>query len=271
MHTRPRTESILLDVIHVNVGPENVNGAAQLESYLKSISAGYHNVHDDRHTLTTAADNLVVDGAPFVNGYAKHHCIIGQASQSVAEWDDAYSKGELTLCAKAVASDCDKYGLAPRRLSVPEVHSRVKGICGHIDVTNAFKADGLRLHPPIILDHWDPGPYFPWNNFIRLVNFYKVYKPQPVLQVEEEMIAETGIIDPKTQRERFAEVYAQEKSLLLHNGLRLQGDTGPTPMGTWVSFKEAQGRVVGARYNKQFNEVRVYFSDSGVFKYPVVN
>src|SRR5258706_1247915 len=162
MHTEQRTEPIEKAVVHVNVGPETEGGAFDLKSYLDSIKAGYHVVYDDKMPLVVAADNLVVWGASYMNARGKHHCLVGQADQTEAQWLDVYSRGEMELLAFGLALDCQKYGLEPRRLSVPEVHTPgVKGICGHIDVTNAFKADGVR--DGVILDHWDPGPNFPWT------------------------------------------------------------------------------------------------------------
>ena len=89
--------------------------------------------------------------------------LAGQASQTTAQWADAYSTAMLDLAAKQVASWCKKYNIPVVKLTPAQVKAGGKGICGHVDVTNAFAIKG---------GHTDPGKNFPWDSFIALVQKY---------------------------------------------------------------------------------------------------
>jgi len=67
----------------------------------------------------------------------------------------------LKVAAKQCARDAKKWGIPIRKLSVEQVRSGVKGFCGHADITRAFPADRG--------SHTDPGPNFPWADFIGMV------------------------------------------------------------------------------------------------------
>jgi N-acetyl-anhydromuramyl-L-alanine amidase AmpD len=88
--------------------------------------------------------------------------------QTRAQWLDAASSATLRLAARQVARDCRKYGIPVRRLTVAETRrawtefpNGPRGIVGHVDCTNAYPEDGG--------DHTDPGPQFPWDLFLDLV------------------------------------------------------------------------------------------------------
>jgi N-acetylmuramoyl-L-alanine amidase len=55
---------------------------------------------------------------------------------------------------------CERHGVPKRRLTVDEVKAGKHGICGHIDVSLAFHQT----------THTDPGPNFPWDEFMAMVN-----------------------------------------------------------------------------------------------------
>lgn len=89
-------------------------------------------------------------------------------AQTRAQWLDAASSATLRLAARQVARDCRKYGIPVRRLSVAETRrawtefpNGPKGIVGHVDCTEAYPEDGGT--------HTDPGPDFPWDVFLDLV------------------------------------------------------------------------------------------------------
>jgi hypothetical protein len=96
--------------------------------------------------------------------------LCGRAGQTDVQWHDAASLPMLRLAAKEVAAICREFSLPVRRLSVAEVRAayyapagqRPKGICGHIDVTKAYPEDQG--------SHTDPGPNFPWSEFLAMVS-----------------------------------------------------------------------------------------------------
>src|SRR5512139_1675440 len=142
----PRTRPVRQIVIHVNVGPETpITSAESLARYLDSIRGGYHQVHDDDSTVRTAQDGECVAGARGgdCNEVALHHCIIGRADQTAAQWDDSFSRAAVDRCARAVAADCRRYGLAAVRLSDGQIRDLTQtGICGHGDITRAWTVPG---------------------------------------------------------------------------------------------------------------------------------
>ena len=169
MHTQPRNGPIEKVVVHVNVGPEVEGGAAALAQYLTTINGGYHAICDDRTTVTTAADDLEVWGNGGINSTSLDVCIIGYADDP-AQWSTAYARAAMHNAAQWVAVKCKFYGLATSRLTPAMVRTRgVKGVCGHVDVTNA----GF----PGAAGHYDPGPFFPWAQFLATVN--TILNPPP--------------------------------------------------------------------------------------------
>lgn len=54
---------------------------------------------------------------------------------------------------------CERFNIPKVRLSVADLKAGHRGICGHVDVSYAFGQT----------DHSDPGPNFPWAEFMALV------------------------------------------------------------------------------------------------------
>ena len=54
---------------------------------------------------------------------------------------------------------CDKYNVPKRKLSASDLKAGKRGVCGHVDVTDAWHQS----------DHDDPGPWFPWDRFMAVV------------------------------------------------------------------------------------------------------
>jgi hypothetical protein len=65
----------------------------------------------------------------------------------------------LRRVAPVVARACQEFGIPVRKVSSAELANGAKGICGHLDVTNAWHEG----------DHTDPGSSFPWAQFIGYV------------------------------------------------------------------------------------------------------
>lgn len=89
--------------------------------------------------------------------------LTGSASQTRAQWLDAFSQGVLDKAAAQIATWCTQYGIPVTRLSPPSVRAGVKGIFGHVDVTNAFSVPG---------GHTDPGANFPWDELLRRIKLH---------------------------------------------------------------------------------------------------
>jgi len=66
----------------------------------------------------------------------------------------------IVRAADRVRELCERHGLPKTRLTTAELKNGGKGICGHVDVSHAFGET----------THSDPGPNFPWDEFMALVN-----------------------------------------------------------------------------------------------------
>jgi peptidoglycan hydrolase-like protein with peptidoglycan-binding domain len=82
----------------------------------------------------------------------------GFARQSPAEWEDDYSRAVLKRSAALVQQLAEVYQIPIRRLDPAEIRAGLLGLCGHVDVTNAYDKG---------VGHWDPGPGFVWEEFLR--------------------------------------------------------------------------------------------------------
>jgi len=84
--------------------------------------------------------------------------LAGFASQRSLGWDDAYSRAVVERAAGLTAEVCKRHGIPLRRLHAADLVAGRRGVTGHADVSAAFRRS----------DHWDPGPDFPWERFLRL-------------------------------------------------------------------------------------------------------
>lgn len=88
--------------------------------------------------------------------------LCARASWTKAKWlDAAYGKPMLERAAAQCARDAKKWGIPVRKLTPTQVAAGAKGFCGHADITKAFPEDRG--------SHTDPGPNFPWAEFISMV------------------------------------------------------------------------------------------------------
>lgn len=86
----------------------------------------------------------------------------GRANQTKSQWDDEYSRAMLELSAKLVAGKALRYSMPVRWLTEDQLRRRERGFVTHDLVSKVFGAN--------IRD--DPGPNFPYDRYLRRVNFY---------------------------------------------------------------------------------------------------
>ena len=167
---------ISLIVIHCTAGAEpGVSGAARgTVAFTKrsGVVSSYHYVADSRESLQAVWDSTVA----FHCGGANSHSIGYELSCSLSNegaghWDNPDHVAMLKIAAKDVARLCLAYDIPIRHLTVAQVRAREKGICGHVDVRSAF---------PGSTSHWDPGPHFPWSQFLDMVRAVAAELTEPV-------------------------------------------------------------------------------------------
>jgi hypothetical protein len=156
--------AVQLIVIHTTEGSEGPTSAEDGAGYDQRRTDGTstHFFHDRDSTVqcVRTADQAHAARAQG-NRRGIQHELCGRAGQGAAGWDDPDSQGTLRQAAKQCARDAKKWGIPVRRLTVAQVAAGDKGICGHVDITHAFPQDNGT--------HTDPGPTFPWSQFLDLV------------------------------------------------------------------------------------------------------
>lgn len=154
---------IELIVIHTMESPEKGSTAENVASWFAGPSAPKASAHycvDQDSVVQSVKDSDVAWHAPGANhnGIGIEHA--GYAKQTPEEWADPASTAMLLLSAKLVAGLCKKYEIPIVRLTPEDLKAKKKGLCGHIDITNAFN-EGK--------GHWDPGPSFPWQQYLEMI------------------------------------------------------------------------------------------------------
>ncbi|HEX5543672.1 MAG TPA: N-acetylmuramoyl-L-alanine amidase [Micromonospora sp.] len=121
--------------------------------------------------------------------------------QSRAEWLDEASLATLKNAAKQIARDCLRYSIPVRRLTPLETRRAwteypdgPRGIVGHVDCTQAYPEDGG--------DHTDPGPQFPWDVLLGLIQteLDSLKEPPVSLTADDIVQAQIKLTDPCAER-----------------------------------------------------------------------
>lgn len=167
-------------VIHTMEAPESEGRAVWCGHYFADqglklqASAGY--MLDDKDVVQGVPDSRAAWACPFFNlsGLQFEHA--GYAGQSAGDWQDDYSQRMLHLSAQLAAVKATQYGIPVRRLTLAQVRTgTVKGFLGHWDATRAGVGGNT---------HTDPGPNFPWRQYLDLVKAYQAGKaPTPAQPV----------------------------------------------------------------------------------------
>ena len=154
-----------LIVIHTMETPETESRAKQVASWFAGKTAPNASAHymvDDKQVLQSVQE---ADTAWAVDDFTLNEESIsiehaGSASQTPAQWADAYSVAELKLSAKLAADIAKRNGIPIVKLTPNDVLDGKSGFVGHNDITIAKKISG---------GHTDPGKNFPWDQYINLI------------------------------------------------------------------------------------------------------
>lgn len=158
-----------LIVIHTMENDEKPTAAenvalwfANKTKYNAPRASAHYNI-DPNFIIQSVRDCDIAWHAPGANhnGIGIEHA--GRAKQTKNDWFDEASKSILNLSAKLSAKLVKRYNIPILKLSPDEVQNKIRGFCGHNDVTIAFsKGKG----------HWDPGIEFPWDYYLDLIKVY---------------------------------------------------------------------------------------------------
>jgi len=150
-------------VIHATVGaePGANNAAINTVNYSKNTDrpSSFHYIAEDTKSLQYTYDSVVAYHAPPNRHSLGYELCCSLSNKGKDHWGNTDHREMLAVAAKDVAQLCLAYDIPIRKISPAQVRAGAKGICGHHDVSLAFGESS----------HWDPGPYFPWATFIRMV------------------------------------------------------------------------------------------------------
>lgn len=162
---KPVSPSLI--VIHTAECGEVDSAADSLAKWDSSAArpkASWHFAVADSDITCSVDPGLCAWHAGPVNGYSIGVEHAGRAAQNVAQWHDEYSANQLHLSAMLVAVLCEIYQIPVTLLDSQHIAlehragRQPRGICGHVDVTRALGGT-----------HVDPGPRFPWVEYIGRV------------------------------------------------------------------------------------------------------
>jgi len=157
-----RNADLRLIVIHTMEAPEGPQTAENIAAYFASgaVVASAHACVDQDSVVVCLPPTATAFAAPGANadGYQIEHA--GYASQDGEGWNDAESQSMLKLSAAHAREIALAAGIPLKHLTNAELAAGEAGFVGHNQVSDVYKRS----------DHWDPGPQFPWSQYMALVN-----------------------------------------------------------------------------------------------------
>lgn len=166
---RPAGVSPRVIVIHSTESHERPGAAravAQNWFALAKARVSAHYLVDPLEVVQCVPDELAAWHAGKINSVSIGIELCGKAGQSADEWLDEHSKATLGRAAGLVAYLCKLHSIEVRVLTDAELLASLTdpsttGIVGHVDCSRVLGGT-----------HWDPGPSFPWLDFMIAVRGY---------------------------------------------------------------------------------------------------
>lgn len=163
-YTRGRIHRIDLIVVHCTAGPESAKGtgaeAVQNMFATQTRKASAHVTVDNNSIARSVHDWDTAWAAKGFNARGLHLELVGMPNQTRAQWLDTVSRATLKNGAKVIADWCRRYDIDPRWATLPQLKS---GSPLFAFTTHKLCSDAN----PEGTGHWDPGPNFPTDIFIR--------------------------------------------------------------------------------------------------------
>lgn len=149
-------------VMHCTVTPCEPGWAVKVARYFQTVTrpASAHFVVDPRTIVRCLNDDVIAYHAPPNTGSIGIELCDWQKGKP-ERWSDPNHEDMLALAAGLVSGIAAKYDIPLVWLTAAELRAGKRGICGHVDVSNAWR----------LTDHGDPmmaGP-FPKKHFMDLV------------------------------------------------------------------------------------------------------
>jgi N-acetylmuramoyl-L-alanine amidase len=247
-----------LIVVHYTAGSETRTSAEDGAAWdaRREDGTSCHFFHDRDTTVQCVRTTDRANSAFFCgNRIGIQHELCGTL-QTRVQWLDAASYATLERAARQIARDCLRWQIPVRRIGPTEVRAAYHyggpgGICGHVDITEAFPEDNG--------DHTDPGPDFPWDVLMGLIKEWTTVLTAPIVNHPEDDMGQTltrtiplsgadsfnfpGVGTDGATHKRPAWLNLTNSTNSARYRLRLAGWTtsGPYPLGTGGSYEVELG------------------------------
>lgn len=140
--------------------------AAATASYFTSPGAG-----GSAHYVVDIAgeEHCVPDGHIAWHAPPNQHSIGIEVCSEGGDYSQSYTREQwlspdvwpaVIRAAARTRELCGRFGIPMQRINSTDLLDSARGICGHVDVSQAWHQS----------DHSDPGPGFPWPEFLAAVN-----------------------------------------------------------------------------------------------------
>ena len=165
VHYYPTRERRLrLIVLHTMESPENDDTAENVAGLFAGRSgtaplASAHACVDNNSVVLCLPPTATAFAAPGANADGYQIEQSGRAAQGISGWADAYSQSMLRLSAAHARSIAQAAGIPLVYLTDAQLAAGAAGFVGHDQVSRVYKRS----------DHTDPGPDFPWAQYMSLV------------------------------------------------------------------------------------------------------
>lgn len=174
-----RNRPLRLIVMHTMESPEAGDTAESVANWFAGPTSPVASAHaciDNDSVVLCLPPTATAFAAPGCNADGYQIELAGRAGQGAAGWADAYSQAELQLAAAHARSIAQANGIPLRHLSNAELAAGQSGFIGHDQASQVYGGS----------DHWDPGPDFPWDQYMSLVTGQAAPASTTPLPVQED-------------------------------------------------------------------------------------
>lgn len=156
-HSGVRQTPIQTIVIHTYECPRGDDIVPRAE-YQERSETSYNVLVGSHRALEAVPDQQ----APWAAGRTAnqrglHLSFLAYAADPPARWLEHHN--QLDLGARIVAAWCRRHNIPPVKITPSDLQAGTRGVCGHADTSAAWHET----------DHTDPGPNFPWGEFLQRV------------------------------------------------------------------------------------------------------
>jgi N-acetylmuramoyl-L-alanine amidase len=148
--------------------------------YFASAAAGgsAHYIVDVAGEQHCVPDDTIAYHAP-PNGRSIGIEICAESFYSRTQWLSPQVWPAVVRAASRTAELCARFRIPAVRVGPAQLRAGARGVTGHIDISNAFGQTS----------HTDPGPSFPWNEFMAAVTGGATVTPAPARPRKDDPVA----------------------------------------------------------------------------------